>query len=222
MLKIAMTEEEARGPDYLIWRGGEGAVLPVRHEGAAVLLPRGASSLAEYAVSYGDLSATRLFCSVVRSLHAPVPRAEPQSAVPLQAWFKDLLGNHETSTPVKELAKNLLQSQRDVMVLHGDLHHDNILDFGIDGWKAIDPKCLNGDRAFDYANFFCNPHARPETAVNSFEQRLQTVSSEAGFDAAYLAKWTVAWTALSALWHRRSGTSPVIADAIRQRALAFV
>jgi type IV secretion system protein VirD4 len=33
----------------------------------------------------------------------------------------------------------LLAEPRDVGVLHGDLHHDNVLDFGARGWLAIDP-----------------------------------------------------------------------------------
>jgi hypothetical protein len=44
-----------------------------------------------------------------------------------------------------------------MMRLHGDIHHDNILDFGRRGWLAIDPKRLFGERGFDYANLFCNP-----------------------------------------------------------------
>jgi aminoglycoside/hydroxyurea antibiotic resistance kinase len=42
-------------------------------------------------------------------------------------------------------------------VLHGDLHHGNVLDFGLRGWLAIDPKGLLGERGFDFANIFTNP-----------------------------------------------------------------
>ena len=38
--------------------------------------------------------------------------------------------------------------------LHGDLHHDNVLDFGPRGWLAIDPHGLLGERGFDFANIF--------------------------------------------------------------------
>ncbi len=55
-------------------------------------------------------------------------------------------------------ARSLLAAQREVGALHGDIHHGNILDFGPErGWLAIDPNRLCGDRAFDYANLFCNP-----------------------------------------------------------------
>jgi streptomycin 6-kinase len=45
-----------------------------------------------------------------------------------------------------------LTAPREEGVLHGDLHHDNVLDFGRRGWLAIDPHGLFGERGFDYAN----------------------------------------------------------------------
>ncbi|MGL1446713.1 aminoglycoside phosphotransferase family protein, partial [Vibrio parahaemolyticus] len=33
-----------------------------------------------------------------------------------------------------ETARALLDDPREVGVLHGDLHHDNVLDFGPRGW----------------------------------------------------------------------------------------
>ena len=59
-----------------------------------------------------------------------------------------------------EAARALLSEPREVGVLHGDLHHDNVLDFGVRGWLAIDPKRLVGERGFDFANIFTNPDAR--------------------------------------------------------------
>ena len=47
-----------------------------------------------------------------------------------------------TGDPVE---RALLALPQDVGVLHGDLHHGNVLDFG-DGWRAIDPKGLVGER----------------------------------------------------------------------------
>ncbi|MBH1547375.1 hypothetical protein I5U09_16900 [Stenotrophomonas maltophilia] len=56
-----------------------------------------------------------------------------------------------------DTARRLLADPGDVVPLHGDIHHGNILDFGDRGWLAIDPKRLKGERGFDYANLFCNP-----------------------------------------------------------------
>jgi streptomycin 6-kinase len=40
----------------------------------------------------------------------------------------------------------LLTTQREKVVLHGDMHHGNVLNFGSRGWLAIDPKGLIGER----------------------------------------------------------------------------
>ncbi|MBT3427488.1 MAG: phosphotransferase [Gammaproteobacteria bacterium] len=45
---------------------------------------------------------------------------------------------------------------RDVSVLHGDLHHDNILQDSRLGWVAIDPKGVVGPRIFDCGRFIHN------------------------------------------------------------------
>nr|WP_249123342.1 MULTISPECIES: aminoglycoside phosphotransferase family protein [unclassified Bradyrhizobium] len=76
----------------------------------------------------------------------------------------------------------MLAEPRDVVVLHGDLHHDNVLDFGERGWLAIDPRCLRGERGFDYANIFTNPDmadpSRPVTIrPEHFARRLAMVTA---------------------------------------------
>ena len=42
------------------------------------------------------------------------------------------------------------------MVLHGDLHHDNVLRHG-DGWVVIDPHGYVGDAAVEPATMLYNP-----------------------------------------------------------------
>lgn len=44
-----------------------------------------------------------------------------------------------------------------VAALHGNLHHDNALNFRARGWLALDPKQLVGERGVDFANIFTNP-----------------------------------------------------------------
>jgi streptomycin 6-kinase len=63
-----------------------------------------------------------------------------------------------------EIARTLLASPREVVPLHGDVHHGNILVFEERGWLAFDPKRLMGERGFDYANLFCNPNDTVATA----------------------------------------------------------
>ena len=55
-----------------------------------------------------------------------------------------------------DVARRLLAEPREVTVLHGDLHHDNVL-HGSRGWLAIDPKGLIGERTYEVANLLGNP-----------------------------------------------------------------
>ena len=91
------------------------------------------------------------------------------------------------------------------VVLHGDLHHDNILDFGARGWLAIDPQGLWGERGFDFANIFTNPDlsdpARPvATQPGVFQRRVAVVAQAAGLERRRLLQWILAWSGLSAAW----------------------
>jgi streptomycin 6-kinase len=43
-------------------------------------------------------------------------------------------------------ARELLAKPSEVVVLHGDIHRGNVLDFGPRGWLASDPKGLVGER----------------------------------------------------------------------------
>ena len=63
----------------------------------------------------------------------------------------------ESFTKSLKTANDLLSPPQDIVVLHGDLRHGNILNFGQRGWLAIDPKHIAGGRGFDFANMFCNP-----------------------------------------------------------------
>ena len=119
----------------------------------------------------------------------------------------------------------MLATTRDV-VLHGDLHHDNVLDFGERGWLAIDPTYL-GERGFDFANIFTNPDladpARPvATGPDRFARRLEVVAEAAELDRPRLLRWILAWTGLSAAWFwetmTRGGDRPAGGQARRGRA----
>src|SRR5260370_37501844 len=76
--------------------------------------------------------------------------------------------------------------------------HGNVLNFGSGGSSAIDPKCLVGERYFDYANIFCNPD--PETAAlpGRLARQLRVVADAAHLARRRLLAWVVAWAGLSA------------------------
>ena len=108
-------------------------------------------------------------------------------------------------------SEHLLQNPQDIKVLHGDIHHQNILDFGVSGWLAIDPKGILGERYFDYANIFCNPDAETATKSGRLERQARVVSAIAGLDYQRLLQWILAYAGLSAAWHFEDGSSADLA-----------
>lgn len=211
MLKVATDPEERFGGILLDWWGGTGAARVFEVEGDAILMERamGARSLTAYAHNGHDDEATEILCDAMAALHTPRGKPLPDHLVTLPVWFKALepmARSHGGWLPrAATEAHALLAEQRDVDALHGDIHHDNVLDFGERGWLAIDPKHIVGERGFDYANLFCNPDMdypeRPVAVVRErFLRRLEIVVERSGLERRRLLQWIVAWTGLSAAW----------------------
>ena len=95
-----------------------------------------------------------------------------------QALDQKLAIPDEILSKARNLRDKLLDTTTKEVLLHGDLHHDNILKngdresrcsskrengqatskpLGEDGWLVIDPKGFIGDPAFEPAAYLCNP-----------------------------------------------------------------
>lgn len=206
MLKVATELEERRGADTMTWWDGDGAARVLAHEGDALLMERAedSASLEKMALSGRDEEATRIMCHVAARLHAPRRRPLPSALVPLPEWFAALeLGAARHKGFLDQaavMARQLLAEQRDIVVLHGDIHHGNILDFGSRGWLAIDPKGLLGERTFDFVNILRNPDDQIALRPERFSRQATVLADAAELDRTRLLQWTLAFTGLSAAW----------------------
>lgn len=224
MLKVARIAEEARGGQVLAWWARAAAAAADVYEATdqAILMDRasGQRDLTAMCRAGLDDEVTHILCDTIASLHnVPDSSPAPVAVVPLSLWFHDLIET-EAAQPQTDnihraatLAWELLDASAadEHVVLHGDIHHGNVLDF--DGrWRAIDPKGLFGARTFDYANVFCNPET--DLALSNFHRRLAIVSEHAGADVDTLRAWVIAWCALSVTWAAKSGGQPWTAHAI--------
>ena len=117
-----------------------------------------------------------------------------------------------------QVAAGLLASPQEVVVLHGDLHHANVLYFGPRGWLAIDPKGLIGERCFEYANLFCNPDFATANRPERFRRQIEVVAAAAGLQRDRLLAWVLAWTGLSAAFCLENGMSAQEAFALAEMA----
>jgi streptomycin 6-kinase len=225
MLKIAIEGEEQRGAALMAWWGGEGAARVLAHEGNALLLERamGEGSLVEMARTGRDDEASRIICKAASRLHMPKDRPFPEP-IPLSRWFQALepvAAKHEgILRRAATTARELLEAPQDISVLHGDIHHDNILDFGPRGWLAIDPKCLVGERGFDFANIFCNPDPEMVTAPGCLARQVIIVADAACLERKRLLKWVLAFAGLSAAWTVQDGENPELPLTVAELAAA--
>jgi streptomycin 6-kinase len=138
----------------------------------------------------------------------------------LDRWFEELFkkaasdrqaGLQSIYVRGASLAQRLLADQRDIRVLHGDIHHRNIRQSSR-GWLAFDPKGVVGERTYDCANTLCNP-AIPELVHN--ETRLLSNASiladELAIDRWRVLAFTYAYACLNASWWaRHTGAEDIV------------
>jgi len=226
MLKIAVGEEEREGGELMEWWGGLGAARVLAREDCALLMERvsGPRSLARMALNGEDDEATTALCEAAAGLHAPRAQPPPQSLVPLEAWHRALwpraAADGGTFAKAEVAARRLLATPRDVVVLHGDFHHDNVLDGGTRGWLAIDPKGLLGERGFEYANLFRNPTAEIALMPGRMRRQVEIVARLARLDPVRLLQWILAYAGLGAAWSIESGHDPAPGLTIAEVAAA--
>ena len=139
----------------------EFGVVQVFSENAGLLLLECATpgvSLKSY-FPENDNEAINITANVIKRLHkASVPSAHvfPHIKDWLTALDGDLKIPAQTIQRAREVRDQLLKTAGSDVLLHGDLHHDNILQNDND-WLVIDPKGVIGDPAYEVAAFIRNP-----------------------------------------------------------------
>lgn len=124
-----------------------------------------------------DDEAINITANIIKRLHkAPIP--SPHAFPHVKDWLavldSDLKIPAKTLQKARKIRDELLQNPGPDVLLHGDLHHDNILQNGNDksrrssksedGWVAIDPKGVIGEPAYEVAAFIRNP--MPELLIH--------------------------------------------------------
>jgi streptomycin 6-kinase len=108
------------------------------------------------------------------------------------------------------VARHLLASQHDIVPLHGDLHHANVLDGGARGWLAIDPKALIGERTYETANLLTNPwpHAEIVHDADRMQRLALLYAGRLDLDVGRVLSFSLAHAGLSASWAMDDGFDP--------------
>ena len=219
-LLSASETEEQRGAAALHYFGGHGAVRLLQHDDGAQLMEYAAGEELVTFVERGeDEKATQIIAQVIKQLHSMPQDAPHDGLFTLDSWFGELFnkaaadkqaGVESIYVRCAPLAQRLLADQREVRVLHGDIHHRNIRQ-SARGWLAFDPKGLVGERTYDCANTLCNP-AMPELVHK--ETRLLTnaeiLADTLSIETSRVLAFTYAYACLNASQCLRIGDEEMV------------
>ncbi|WP_165945776.1 aminoglycoside phosphotransferase family protein [Micromonospora sp. KC606] len=193
---------------------GRGAVRLLRAE-----LDRGALLLeritpgwrARDLVPDRDAEATSAAVSVMRHLHVPPPPGcqMPEALTQAKA-FDDYVNVHGDAGPLPldlvvragGLMRELCASATERVVLHGDLHHDNILRATREPWLAIDPHGIVGDPGYEVGALLFNPDPddRNEALTALVPSRVEQLADELAMPVDRVVAWGFVKAVMSDVW----------------------
>lgn len=199
--KLARNERELQREVEALGLLGAAKVILLAVEGNDLLLERvdPGTSLPEQP----DEVATREIANALRRLWVPAP---PGCGLPTVAEECRPLYNEEATTRLppalvveaRRRLEGLLATGHERFVLHGDLHHGNLLHCRVRGWVAIDPHGLVGERGYDVGPLLLNPWDGEPTRL--VELRLSRLSDLLDLRRDRLASWGLVRAVLAAAW----------------------
>jgi streptomycin 6-kinase len=180
-----------------------------------------------------DERATEIAAGVMRALWRPVPTPlhPPNFSelrkiggtgggfIHLKDWFdgfKTLRQRYQGGTgplprklveTAERLAADFFAENEPPVVLHGDLHHYNILQAG-QAWRVIDPKGVIGPRGYEVGPLLINPWGeffRQPDVAGRIARRFAILSEQLGMERERIRGWGIAHAVLSAWWDIEGG-----------------
>lgn len=156
-----------------------------------------------------DDEAVSIAVKVMKELHSvPLQKSAVSTFPTIELWLQTLNQEHDAIPKhllekARTLSTHLVSTQETSVLLHGDLHHDNILLDAENSWVSIDPKGVIGELAYEIGAFMRNPLPELYTQSN-FEQityqRLEKFSSLLKVPKQRLIQWNFVQAILAACW----------------------
>lgn len=153
-----------------------------------------------------DDQATQIICELIQKLRF--------QSLPLEHSFKHLsdlandlaiLRGHfdeQLLNKAIRLFQELTLDRTNDILLHGDLHHYNILS-SEKQWMIIDPHCYIGDPAAEVGAMIRNPYhsfPREKPLEKTIERRLSILQEELSYDYERIKAWCYCLSVLSIAW----------------------
>jgi streptomycin 6-kinase len=182
--------------------GGRGVARALEHGDGVVLLERMLPGRRLSDEDIEDEEATGIIAGVIGRMSPDTP---PKTAPTVEAWGEGFERSPMAGTVVDEARRTyerLRASQGETRLLHGDLHHGNVLRDAEQGWMAIDPKGVVGEPAYELGAALRNPSDRPEVfaAPAVIRARVDCFARALQLDPARILGWAFAQAVLAAIW----------------------
>ena len=179
---------------------GDGTVLLLRADPRrwALLLerlhPRDLSSI-------GDLEACEVVAGLYGRIHVPaLPQLRTITSY-VERWTADLEALPRDAPIPRRMREQCVSLARDLVadpasvgrIIHGDLHHHNVLAGDREPWLVIDPKPMSGDPHYEPAPMLWNQWEQivAGDARENLRRRFYTIVDVAGLDEDRARDWVV-------------------------------
>lgn len=218
VLKIGVTDGHLdQEAEALRVFDGHGAARLLAHDpvrGALLLERATPGTMAAALVPAYDEEATAALIGVAHRLHRPPP---PDCTLPhLRSYAEDFRAPLNTPLPPDLVAQaaglfdELCDDSPGDTVLHGDLHHDNVLAAAREPWLAIDPHGLIGDPGFDVGAMLYNPNPddRDPRLLTLVPARVEQLADGLGMPVDRVVAWGFVMGMLSEVWTASGDATP--------------
>jgi streptomycin 6-kinase len=216
VLKVVKEEgDEWRCGEITAKFGGRGVVQVYEHMAGAALFEKldPGEPLAALTLAGRDDEATDILAVMLGRM---APGDPPEGCPTVEQWgegFMRYLGSgderipHTLLEPAHRIFRDLCRTQRVPALLHGDLHHYNVLSDRTRGWCAIDAKGVVGELEYELGAALRNPVDRPDlfAKLDVVERRLDQFGLGLGIDTSRARGWCFAQAVLAAIWSIEDG-----------------
>jgi streptomycin 6-kinase len=208
-LKVGFPHEEAEHEHLALqhWHGN-GAVRLLRADPgrSAMLLERlHTTDLTEA----WDVEACEIVAGFYARLHVPAPPQLRTLTSYVERWTDDLSRLPRSAPLPHRLVEQAVALGRDLvadgasngLMIHGDLHYENVLAADREPWLVIDPKPMSGDPHYEVAPLLWNRWDELAGDVRGgLRRRFQATVDGAGLDEDRARDWVVVRMMHNAMW----------------------
>jgi streptomycin 6-kinase len=237
VLKVGFPDDESEHEHLALqhWHGrGAAQLLRADPHRRAMLLER---LHPEDLTGLWDLEACEVVAGLYGRLHVPAPPQLRTLTSYVEHWATDLTTLPRNAPIPRRLVEQASSLARDLVadeastgvMIHGDLHYENVLAGDREPWLVIDPKPMSGDPHYEPAPMLWNRFEELEGDTrNGVRRRFHTLVDAGGLDEDRARAWVVVREVLNAMWalqdaaRARRGRAPVPSAGLSESDRAWV